>query len=775
MRLFSLIILLHTLFISLSFAQDNPNWFSGMVVNAADTPLVGAVVYWKGTQVAATTDVDGWFTIQRLDTTEGHILNIQYVGYALTEVEILPEEERLKLIVAESATLDDVVVETRRRSSFSSSINPLNVEEIGAGELRRAACCNLSESFENNATVNVSFSDAVTGAKEIELLGLRGTYTQMLVENRPTFNRLGRAFGLEYIPGTFIEHIQISKGASSIRTGSQGMSGQINTQLVKPSTAPLLFANLYANTFGRVELNLQFNHRFSERWSTGLLVHGNLFETRIDHNSDSFLDAPLKRQANVISRWLYQAPGWHVEANLQGIVDARRGGQQPEIDPETIQAPNSFYEVNNDVRRVGIFGKVGYSGFDNKKQSIATIYDFNIHEHKGKFGRRDYLGQQTRAYLQLIFETGWLPSAHNLMLGATVEYVDIQEQFDQVYIDRKELWTSLQAEYDWTVELNNAWGSSFTLLAGIQGLALTTNAYNYIVPIPRVNLKFNFTDDWVIRASAGRGIRTANVLLENMRFMASYRNFVLQENILPEDAWNYGMNMVWNYNVNNNYEGSVSVDAYRTQFTNQLVADVDGDPNYNDLQLYNLRGTSFSNSFLVTWSQTFFQQLECRLAYKFNDVQMTMGDVLHEVVLMPRHRALLHLSWATKKKNWSFNFTYNIIGPQRLPHLHPPFGNNLPDYRYGSYSPAYGLVHAHIVKHFGEAWEVYVGSENLGNYTQSAPILGHGNPFEESPAETARFDAASVYGPILGRMVYAGVKYTVQGKQRFAPPSSCGM
>ncbi|MGH1336402.1 MAG: TonB-dependent receptor [Aureispira sp.] len=773
MKYILLISFLSSWFLSIATAQDDPMSFSGMVVNTADTPLVGAVVYWKGTQVAATTDVDGWFTIQRLDTTQGHLLHIQYVGYALTEVEILPKEERLKLVVEANATLDDVVVEAQERGSFSSSLDPLNVEEIGAGELRRAACCNLSESFENNATVNVSFSDAVTGAKEIELLGLKGTYTQMLIENRPSFNRLGRAFGLEYIPGTFIENIQISKGASSLRNGSQGIAGQINTQLLKPSTAPLLFVNLFGNTFGRVELNLHFNYRLSERWSTGLLLHGNLFETRVDNNSDDFLDAPIKRQVNAISRWFYQAPNWHIEANLQGIVDSRRGGQQPFVDPQTTSPIARSYQVNNDIRRVGVFGKVGYLGLPKSNQSIAAIYDFNLHEHRGLFGERNYLGQQTRAYLQLLFETGWLPEPHNLMLSATTEHVAIQEQFANVNIDRTEVWTSLQAEYDWTLKLNNELGSSFTLLAGIQALTIVSNTYTYIAPIPRLNLKFNVTDDLVFRASGGRGVRTANVLIENMRFMPSYRDFDLQENILPEDAWNYGVNLVWNFQVGRQYEGSWSVDAYRTQFNNQLVSDVDSDFNYNSLQLYNLKGESFSNSFLVTLSQTFFQQLEWRLAYKFNEVQMTMGNVLHQVVLQPQHRALMHLSWATKKKNWSLNFTYNIIGRQRLPHLHPPYGENLPNYRYQEYSPTYGIAHAHIVKYFGDAWEVYIGGENLGNYTQSAPILGHGNPFGELPLNTARFDASSVYAPVLGRLVYAGVKYTVQGKQRFDPPASC--
>ena len=240
-------------------AQNDPMTFSGMVVNEADETLIGATVNWQDTTIGAVTDIDGWFTIQRMDSINSYILEIRYVGYETVEVEILPTEDMLRLIIQENSTLDNIIVESRQRANFTSTLDPLNVENISSGELRRAACCNLSESFENNATVNVSFTDAVTGAKEIEMLGLKGTYTQMMIENRPSFNRLGRAYGLEYIPGTFIEAIQISKGASSVKKGVQGITGQINTELISPFKGPLLFFNLFGNYTGRIELNAPKN------------------------------------------------------------------------------------------------------------------------------------------------------------------------------------------------------------------------------------------------------------------------------------------------------------------------------------------------------------------------------------------------------------------------------------------------------------------------------------------------------------------------------------
>ena len=346
-------------------SQDDPLTFSGLVVNENDEPLIGATVNWQDTTIGGVTDLDGWFTIDRIDTINPYILEIKYVGYETAVVEILPEEDRLQLVVQENATIQDIVVETRNRANFTSTLDPLNIETIGAGELRRAACCNLSESFENNATVNVSFTDAVTGAKEIEMLGLRGTYTQMMIENRPSFNRLGRAYGLEYIPGTFIQAIQISKGASSVKKGVQGITGQINTELIKPWKAPLLFINLFGNYTGRVELNLQLNYRLTPEWSTGLLMHGNYYGTEIDYNKDSFLDIPQKKQANVISRWAYKAQNIHFEINAQGIWDSRNGGQTLSLFEKAFDSLNLSF-LHNALEKIN-FGPIF-------RHWIKTIY-----------------------------------------------------------------------------------------------------------------------------------------------------------------------------------------------------------------------------------------------------------------------------------------------------------------------------------------------------------------------------------------------------------------
>ncbi|MDC0231138.1 TonB-dependent receptor [Aureispira] len=762
-----------------SIAQNNAMTFSGMVVNEADETLIGATVNWQDTSIGAVTDIDGWFTIQRMDSINPYIIEIHYVGYKTVEVEILPNENMLRLIVQENSTLDDIIVESRQRANFTSTLDPLNIENISSGELRRAACCNLSESFENNATVNVSFTDAVTGAKEIEMLGLKGTYTQMMIENRPSFNRLGRAYGLEYIPGTFIQGIQISKGASSVKKGVQGITGQINTELISPFKGPLLFINLFGNYTGRIELNAQFNYRISQEWSTGLLMHGNYYGTEIDYNNDSFLDIPKKKQANIISRWMYKAKNIHYEINIHGIYDSRNGGQTPGLYEKTFDSTATRpYQVNSEIRRIGVFGKLGYFGFNNPSQSIAIVYDANIHQHDsyfGDIGDRLYNGLQKRLFANLVFQTNLFNNDHNLSTGLAYDLVDFREQFININNDRTEHLASVYAEYDFAKKINEDIGSAFGMILGFRADWIHTQKFNVIYPSPRINIKYNFTNDIVIRASGGRGVRNPNLFIENIKYMPSYREFVVLETILPEVAWNYGLNFVWNFKISPKLNGNLSIDVYRTDFENQLVADLDSDPTYSKIQFYNLNGQSFANSILISYTQDIFKGFEMRLAYKFNDVRMTFGNDLHQMPLMPQHRGLLHINYTTPKKDWEFNVTLNIIGPQRLPHLHPPYGPNLPAYRLnGDYSPTYVTLNAHINKFFKGGWEIYIGGENLTNYTQEQPILGFQDPFGSSTTSTyANFDASSVYASVFGVQVYAGIKYTLKGKERFAPVSSC--
>ena len=746
------------------FSQNN---FSGWVFDHEGNALVGATLQWRDSlSLGTVSNAEGHFEIPRIDSSTGRILIIRHVGYAQVEVEIFPYEDHLRLIVEADAVTETVEVNSTKRDAFTSTLNPINMENLSACELKRAACCSLAESFENNASVNVSHSDAVTGAREIEMLGLRGIYTQMLVENRPTLNRLGRAYGLEYIPGSWIESIQVSKGASTVRNGVSGITGQINTEFYKPNKMDPFYINLYIGDIGRYELNTNIAHKFNKQWSSAVLLHGNYFQGNLDHNHDMFLDVPKKKQLNGLWRLMHSSDNLHLEFNVQALVDDRFGGQTAKLfEKDSMAMPVRLYEIQNFTKRMEAFGKIGYMGFENPLQSIAVVWGLTLHDMDGRFGDRRYNALQKSGYANLIFQSPLSSDGkHNINAGVNYQLDDFTESFTDVNTSRLEQQSSLFAEYDFNHTFNKEKGRSIGFILGMRGDWLQTANFQKIIPSPRFNFKYNFNESLILRASGGRGMRMPNLLIENMRYMPGSRNFIVSEVLQPEIAWNYGLNMAWNVLLGPR-EGSLTLDAYRTDFENQLISDVD--ISADEVHFYNLKGQSYSNSFLISWQQDIVKGFELRLAYKFNDVRATMNDSLRLQTFSPQHRGLIALHYVTPNKGWQFNANAQFTGTQRLPFINGST-SDLPEYRQSASAPAFVLFNAQVTKYFKNGFEIYFGGENLGNYTQKAPILGFDNPFGNNQS-ARQFDATAVFAPIMGYMGYLGLRYSFKPKAKEIP------
>jgi copper chaperone CopZ len=509
-------------------------------------------------------------------------------------------------------------------------------------------------------------------------------------------------------------------------------------------------------------LNLHFNTKLKNKWSTGLLLHGNYFQKEVDHNHDGFLDLPFKRQANALSRWLYSGDHLHFEFNVQGVLDGRMGGQTAAL--AQMHGSSQPYVIQTDVRRLEGFGKLGYFGFENPLQSLAMIYSATYHEQNSQIGLRQYQAKQKSLYWNGVFQTDLLRSkAHHTTWGITYQYDDFQEDFTDLSNNRVEQVLGAYGEYEWQKALDK--GRALGLILGLRADYVHTPVVQRVYVAPRFNAKYNFSDKTVLRASAGRGVRNVNVLMENLSFMASRRQFILQEAIRPEVAWNYGVNLVHQFRVWGQ-EGSMNVDLYRTDFENQLVSDPYS--NVEQISFYNLKGRSFANSLLLAYTQDLFKGFELRLAYKYNDVQSTYEGKQEWQPFSPRHRGLVAVHYTTPKERWQFNANAQITGQQRLPGVWGDL-SSLPDYRQAAMAPSFTLFNAQITHYFPWGLDVYVGAENLGNYRQAQPILGYHDPFGTAGGNSPRFDAASVYGPVMGTMVYAGLRYTLKPKRKGSP------
>ena len=772
-NLLSIIIVIVGLFASTVL---NGQSLLGMVVDQEQTPLIGASLIWQGTTIGVTTDDEGYFNIDKIDQT--NMLVINYVGYQSDTLEITEEDTEILIILSLGLAIEEVEITAKQRDNFSSLVQTVNIETIGSGELKKAACCNLSESFETNGTVNIAYSDAVTGVKEIEMLGLRGIYTRMMVENRPSMRGLGYPFGLEYIPGTWVSNISIIKGAGNVVNGNEGIAGTMNIELIKPFDAPeKVYINAYGNQYGRSELNVHLNHNINKKWSIGTLLHAGNFNNAVDHGADegegdNFIDMPMKQTLNGMLRTFYRGENLRGQFNIHALTHNISGGQ---VDSET--SPDLFgFELNTD--RVELFGKMGYIGFDNQFASLGWITNLSWHKNDGFFGLKDYDATQRSVYTNIIYQNILATTEHNYKLGASYALDEYVEMFDNVDYSLTESTVGGFVEYSYTkpiepvckiskaaaeaageeyIRNNRGWA----IVAGLR--ADYHNLYGFQFA-PRINAKYNFNEETVMRFSAGRGYRSARILAENFSVLSSAKSINQLEPLEAEEAWNAGINFTKNTTLKER-DLSLSVDFYSTQFVNQII--VDRETDQYEIQFYNLNGRSYANSFLATATYDLSDFLEIKVAYKLNDVKITYDGELLQAPLVARHRGLVTFDVTFPDNSWKLHTTVQIVGSQRMPTLlghenHTAAGHNsLTDYQRTGITPTYATVNAQLTKTINEKWELYAGGENLTNYRQHHPIIGASDPFNEDPG-IPTFDASQIYAPIMGTILYAGFRFKLK-------------
>ena len=732
-----------------AFAQQ---FSKGTVVDEANLPLMGAEVYWNGTQIGVSTDDNGTFTLKR--TESSNTLVISYIGYKTKTVKVT-NSEALHIQLEPQSALEEVVVTQKRANTMKSQWQVANLHTMSSGELLKAACCNLSESFSTNPSIDVNFSDAVTGNKQIKMLGLTSPYILMAEENIPAMRGASQAYGLSFVPGTWIESIQITKGAGSVINGYESISGQINYEIEKPINARPFFLNLYTSEDSRYELNAHTKVKLSDKWATSLLAHGNVRQRKSDHNHDGFIDNPIGNQINLLNRWQYSnaEKGWVSFVNLNYMKDERQAGQidyNPLTDKGTTNAWGS--EVNSE--RFTLSNKTGYVFPDTPYKSIGLQNSFQSHRQDSYFGLNSYDIHQKSWYGNLIYNSIIGNTQHKFATGLSGTYDDYNEQLTTSALagDFSRIDRSVGAFFEYTYD--NL--SNFSFVAGVRADS-HNNLGNFITP--RFHLRYNPWKQATFRLSAGRGKRAANVIAENQQLLASSRQLHIiggdggkLYGLNPEIAWNYGASFLQTFKIwGKNAE--LSVDFYRTHFDNQVVVDLDHSP--QQALFYNLDGKSFANSLQAEVSISPAKGLDFKAAYKYYDVQTQFTKGQLEKTLTPKHRWFANIAYETadtqenNHSQWKFDVTFNWLGEQRLP---TTATNPLP-YRLSDYAPSFATLNAQITRVFSKKFEVYVGGENITNYKQANGILAADAPFG------AYFDSTMQYAPAFGQMYYAGLRF----------------
>ncbi|MHA8088465.1 TonB-dependent receptor [Aquirufa sp. Wall-65K1] len=702
--------------------------------------LLGASVYFRPTKKGTLTDAKGAFSLD----VQGKTGWMLFSSSGFISDSIFVDKNEFLHVHLKPANKELNEVRVTATPGNQDNVATLHTEILTMKTLAKAACCNLSESFETNASVSVSFADAVTGAKQIQLLGLSGTYVQTNVENVPSIRGLKTTYGLNYLPGTWIKSIDLAKGQSSVVNGYESMTGGINVELAKPDTSEKYFLNVYANSQGRFEINQQGAHRFNSKLSAGLFTHYSKQTARLDGNKDGFIDLPLFDLWNVLNRWKYATDRWMLQWGASYLMENRLAGQN--TFDENRSNRYLIYGFGSKTSRFETFAKIARLFPDKPYQGLGLILNTAQHQNDSYFAFKNYVGREQSMYANLIYQSIFDNTNHSWKAGASFLYDSYQERYIDSTFARTELVPGAFFEYTWTIP------NHVTMVVGNR-----IDWHNQLGTqwVPRWHLKWDAAEDWIVRLSAGKGWRRVNPLAENMGFLANGRRLVLMGDLNPmEKAWNFGATLTKNFQIGTR-KGSLVLDAFRTDFEKQWMVDME---NGGEIRMYSNPGVSFANSWQAEINYSPVKRFELKAAYRYQDVQADYWTAKGTLSRLPKaylnkERLLVNLAYATPYEKWKYDLTWQWNGSRRIPngslsHVHDGASPLIT-------APAFSTVYAQVTRQF-KKWEMYLGAENLFNFTQANPIMSAKDPFSRG------FDATMVWGPIVGRMIYTGMRYKIQ-------------
>ena len=770
----------------------------GTVLDDKGEPLVGANVYWAGTTVGVATDLDGRFQLEPVKST--NLLVTSFMGFHNDTTAVTAHSE-LTIVLVSDLLLEEVDIVERKMAVLRSRISPLTTETLTGEALCMAACCNLSESFETSASVDVAYSDAATGAKQIRLLGLSGTYVQLLTENTPNIRGLAQSFGMEYIPGPWMEAIQVSKGTSSVLNGYEAIAGQINVEYLKPQTQDPISLNAMISTETHAEVNATGGWDLNDKVSTGILFHAQNMSLELDHNHDGFLDMPKNTNVNLLNRWYVKTGDYTGQFLVRGLYDRRIGGQTQEASSLSPFA-SSPYKIDLNTWRVDGFMKNGYVFDAELGTSIGIITAASYHNQRNTYGPRHWNAAHSNAYLNAIFQTSfddsatdlWDDHSHMLSTGLSLNYDGYDEVLSlpqginqNTYLfDLWEVTPGIFAEYTYTYK------DKVTLLVGIREDYSTR--YGFFTT-PRMNLRYAPFEWWTVRGSIGLGYRSPNAIADNAAYLASNRMYYaydrvsdngygIMDGILAQErSMNTGLSTIF-YIPLGKRELQLSGEYYYTKFLDGVIADMDR--NLHGITLYNMHDVEgaqyFSHNWQVEANMEILRGWSMTAAFRYTDVKQTTFNTaanefqLRDKPLQNKFKGIITTSYQTPLKTWQFDLTAQFNGEGRMPDgfVIPEGSNQYTMHNGYIYHKWYPQLLGQVTKFF-RTWSIYLGAENITNFTQDNPIKGErlevrGERLEAKGGGfvdpySANYDASMIWAPIHGWKLYLGFRWALEREE----------
>ncbi len=713
-------------------------------VDGKTLPLIGATIHWAGTNMGTISDMNGYFSLKM--AKKSNQLVVSYVGYK-PDTLVINKAGAANIIISSSVNMLDVVeVSFKAKTTTVSYLDPIKLQQISSKELLKAACCNLAESFETTPSVDAGMTDAVTGTRKIEMLGLAGPYVQIMRENIPDARGLAAMQALAFTPGPWVSGMSLNMGAGSVVNGYESFSGQINVENKKPCHDENLNLNAYASNQGRYEMNTFSKHSLNENWSMANLLHASTRTQRRDHNHDSFLDMPIGNQFGFINRWK-----WSDNNGQEGQIGMKLSyldnvsGQMDFDSRRSLR--HQVWGADMTTTRAEVWAKRGFVNLDKPYRTFGFQFAGSYHDQKAQFGLRRYDAHQKSLYFNGIHQNIIGDTDHQIRVGASFQLDQFHEEVVNNTYHRNEYVPGVFGEYTYK-------GSEkFSVLAGLR--ADYHNVFGFFAT-PRLNLRYAPNDKTVLRFAGGRSQRTASIFAENIGLFASNRELIIEGGnpkerpygLNPEVAWTLGLSLTQDINIGSRLL-SLAVDLNRIDFTNQIIVDMDRSA--RQVVFYNLSGDSYAQSAQAQMDMDVTDWMDIRLAYRYNDVKATYDGQLLQRPLYSPERAFANIV-IRPAEGWSIDYTINRMSTVRIPSL----ADNDALHQWPENTQPYFLSNAQISKSWKNGlFEVYLGGENIFNFTLKEAIIGAHDPFGQF------FDASMAWAPVMGANFYVGLRYSL--------------
>ena len=702
--------------------------------------LEGASVYWKDSSIGVISDKNGNYSIPFSENS--NILVVKMLGFKEYSLIINDVKTYDFKLIEESNELNEVIVSKRKNTIQKSYFKTQNIVNVSSDELLKAACCNVSESFETNPSIDVSYSNAITGVKQVRMLGLESPYLLITEENIPMVRGASQVYGLSFIPGPWVESMQITKGTGSVVNGFESISGQINIELKKPVNEAPLFINVFRSGMGRNEFNFHLNKKLNPKLNTIFFVHADNNTSIHDDNSDGFLDHPTFKGFNFFNRYQYT----DLEKGIVSFLGFRymKNDKKAGEDVANLKLKRMAWVSEIKTDRFDSNFKLGYVNPRIPYRSTGFQMAYSAHNQKSFFGLRDYNIKQNSFYSSFLYNSIIGNTMNKIKTGLNFYYDDFEEIVDQTKTNYNRIDKSIGGFFEYSYDNLD----DVSLVAGLR-YDIHNNLGSFLTP--RMHVRYQPFEKSVLRFSIGSGRKSSNIFSENQEIFSTGREIKIKnENgnfygLNSEKALNYGLSFRQGFNLNNQ-DGDITIDYYVTDFENQIVVDWE---KQGQLSFYNLEGKSYAKSFQIELDYSISNNINFKSAFKNYNVKKQYNSGFKQNPLTPKNRFFINIDFFSTPKNngsqWKFDFTYNRIGKQRLP-IHSDQS------LFNGWSPSYTLLNSQLTRVFSENFEIYFGGENIGSYTQENPILSSENPFGMN------FDSTLVYAPIIAPMLYLGIR-----------------